>query len=273
MQPGARLMGAGRDLQAVRKDGSAFPVEIALSVVETATGLAALCGVADLTLRQRTLEALETARDAAESANHAKSDFLANMSHEIRTPMHHVIGLTEFVLGTQLTSLQRDYLTLVLDSAESLMTIINEILDFSKIEAGQLHLEETEFAIRDALGDTMKALAHRAHGKGLELTFHIEDDVPNYLVGDPIRLRQILLNLVGNAIVFTERGEVGVVIRQVERRDDASSWKAPWSIRESVSRPKSWRSFFRRSRKPIPRPRAALAGPAWGCRSADDSST
>ncbi|MGI9471427.1 MAG: response regulator [Rubripirellula sp.] len=158
-------------------------------------------------------ETAEHARAAAEHANRAKSDFLANMSHEIRTPMNAVIGLTELVLESELTTTQRDYMGTVLESGESLLSIINEILDFSKIEAGKIELEVLPFHLRDELGDIMRSLALRAHRKGLELAWHAEADVPDDLMGDPARLRQVLVNLAGNAIKFTETGEVVLSVK------------------------------------------------------------
>jgi two-component system, sensor histidine kinase and response regulator len=210
----AKLQSEGQlancELQMQRKDGSTVCVLCNATQLTERNGKPAGTEgtLVDITDRKQAEEALRHAKDAAEAASQAKGEFLANMSHEIRTPMNGIIGMTELALETKLTEEQREYLSMVKLSADSLLAVINDILDFSKIEAGKMDLESMPFDLRENLEETMRSFGLRASEKGLELVCDVQTDIPQMVVGDPTRLRQVLVNLLGNAIKFTERGEV-----------------------------------------------------------------
>jgi two-component system sensor histidine kinase/response regulator len=196
------------EVTARHKTGVTFPAEMTISTISTGDRTNFAAFVRNVTERKLAEQRLIESREAAEAASRAKSEFLANMSHEIRTPLNGVIGMTDLALGTELTREQRDYLEIVKLSADSLLSVINDILDFSKIEAGKMDLEEIRYDLRDCLESAAKTLALRADEKGLELLCDISPTIPDTLLGDPGRVRQITTNLLSNAIKFTVEGEV-----------------------------------------------------------------
>ncbi len=211
-----------QDILRYRKDGQTYWVESNLIPVRDGEGDVSqwILIDTDITRRRETEEALRAAKETAEKNNRLKSEFLANLSHEIRTPMNAIIGMTDMTLATDLSDRQREYLQTVRSSSEALLNLLNDVLDLSKIEAGKIAMEQIDFDLREAVQDTIRTLAVKANEKGLTLSSQLADDLPRTVCGDPTRLRQVLLNLIGNAIKFTQQGGVTVVAEPQSHRGD-----------------------------------------------------
>ena len=214
-----KMRGSVRNMEMLlrKKDGSALPCLISGVVVDLAQGPSIVSVIRDVSRMKRAERDLVAAREAALAASRTKSDFISNMSHEIRTPMNAVLGMAELLAESDLSTEQRKYLSIMMSNGNALLELIDDVLDLAKIESGNLSLDATDFDLNDLAERVAEMLSIRAHQKGLELAVYISPNVRTALVGDPMRLRQVLINLIGNAIKFTERGEVVLAIERANR--------------------------------------------------------
>jgi two-component system, sensor histidine kinase and response regulator len=216
---GGQFFGTTRETTGINREGRIFPVDISLSRFQLDGQWFAVGTVRDITQRKAAEEAIRQAKEMAEDAARAKADFLANMSHEIRTPMNAVIGFSSLALKLEMSGKLRGYIEKIQQSGQHLLGIINDILDFSKIEAGKLKVEHTEFDLERVMENVSNLISEKAAAKELELIFRIEEKTPNSLIGDPLRLGQILINYANNAVKFTEKGEILISVNVVEKTD------------------------------------------------------
>ncbi len=230
--PRARLLYEPQEVNGVCQDGKLIPLEVRLIPVEIDDEQLVLISLFDMTVHKQIDETLQRARLAAEQANEEKSRFLANMSHEIRTPLNAIIGISELLLDDSPTPQQREFLTIVLESGESLLSIINDLIDISKIEAGKLELEAVPFDLREEIGKVFRLLSSHNREKDLAITWEVHEAVPQTLIGDPVHLRQVLMNLVGNAIKFTPEGEVHLEVTR-ETVDDEGRVTLLFEVRDT----------------------------------------